>query len=584
MIRKLITPILAVGLIVCLMVPGANAWEFSMDGTFTWHYALRSQTGPNGFFGAYDQDAGAQGGVLGQNAPLNFWAGFRMIDNQLRNNEELVSGSDAGFNSMFMTTNMQVRMNPAVRIRGNYYIGQWSTPGAETSFGHLVNPEYLSMQAHGVQRSFSPGYWRTLWLTAQLPWGEIAVGKRPSSWGMGLSFDGADNRSSESLALAAPFGPIRVQLSFYPSRRAQGTAYFNNNYDKNNTRVFDMTIPNVTYNCGPLSLGIVATWVRHHQGGESLLVAPNTRFTTQGAVGQAGVYRDYDEWYASAYMKYNNGRFFVNTEVQTDQQTYRWLSNNNGASPLYGASYVNTNGVWENRVNAPTYMEHWGWAIEAGVLAGPSKISLLYSLMTGNDTRVDINGTRRLVTIGVQGDTWSNVSVFRPYSYLMAYSYGMGNTAPVTDTREGYVTDANVYAARLDYALAANLNIFGSFMWAERFSKSGYTWGFVYPTNGSGNLTRLNSDVAFAPSIPDTALGWEIDAGADWKLLESLTLRTTFAYWQPGKWFSYACQDKSVAGWGTNTLNASWANNWLTRPDKTIDPVWGLDFRLEGTF
>lgn len=610
MIRKLITPILAVGLIVCLMVPGANAWEFSMDGTFTWEYAYRAQNGTNGFFGAYDQDAGSgitNATAVGFWAPVNFWPGFKMLDGQLRaanTVDQVVSGSDASFNSFYMSTNMQVRMNPAIRIRGNYYIGQWASPTSDVSQGLLIGSQELSMQSHGVQHSFSPGYWNTLWLTAQLPWGEIAVGKRPSSWGMGLSFDGANNRSSESLALAVPYGPIRIQLSFYPARRAQGSAYFNNYYDKNNIRVFDMTIPNVTYTSGPLNLGVIATYVNYHQGGESVLNTPTIRSTTQipyqwdantGANTTTGVgYRDFAEWYASAFVKYNNGRFFLNAEVQTDQQKITWLSNNSG--PQIGASYHSVNGVWQRRVAGPTYMEHWGGAVEAGVLAGPSKVALLFALMTGNDTRVDANGNRTLITVGVQGDTWSNISVFRPYSYLMAYSYGMGNTAPVTDTREGFVSDASVYAARLDYAVAANLNLFGSFMWAERFSKSGYTWGFVWPgyagtavgstQTAYASINRENSrqtGADAAPSIPDTALGWEIDAGADWKLLEGLALRTTVAYWQPGKWFSYAYQDKSIPGWG-RYQNGDIGNNWLTRPDKTIDPVWGLDIRLEGTF
>jgi hypothetical protein len=83
--RNLLTPILALGLILCLMAPAANAWEFTMDGTFTWSYEVRGQTGSNGFFGSYDVDAGAAGGLgVGVYAPLNFWTGLRMTDGQVR--------------------------------------------------------------------------------------------------------------------------------------------------------------------------------------------------------------------------------------------------------------------------------------------------------------------------------------------------------------------------------------------------------------------------------------------------------------------------------------------------------------------
>ena len=628
--RKLFTPILALGLILCLMAPAANAWEFSMDGTFTWRYEVRGQYGANGFFGRYDVDAGAGAGAngtpdAGTFAPLNFWTGFKMTDGQVQpggNAQDIVSGSDAGYNSIEMSTNMQIRINPAVRIRGNYYIGSWDPRNwggsvgvptynndvppltealsNQTAAGLLVAPVYLNQHLHGVQRSFSPGYWRTLWLTAQLPWGEIAVGKRPASWGMGLTFDGANNRASESLSVFVPYGPFRIFMGVHPSRRAANAAYFNDSYDKNNTRYWDSSF-NVIYDNGPMTMGATVNIVSAHRGGESVLLAPANRVTSQVA-GTPAVYNDYNEFYGNGMFKYNNGRFFVNSEVAFYQATRNFLSGS------LGASLATTNGVFHSQVNGPTHNEFWGGAVEPGIVAGPAKVTLLGAWLTGNDTRGTNAGAagvgnRRLVTVGIQPDAYSNTSVFRPYSYLMACNYGMGNTNPVTDTREGMVSDASFYGARLDYAVAANLNLSASFAWAERFSKSGYTWGFVYPNAvapyaiiapGATTATQVSSSGGFVqrannvtaanvPSIPDTALGWEIDAGADWKLLEGLTLRTTVGYWQPGKWFSYAYQDKSVPGWG-RAANANAGNNWLTRPDKTIDAIYGVDFKLEGTF
>ena len=49
------------------------------------------------------------------------------------------------------------------------------------------------------------------------------------------------------------------------------------------------------------------------------------------------------------------------------------------------------------------------------------------------------------------------------------------------DTLNGTAEDASIWAARLDYAVASNLNIYGSFFWADRTSKSGYGWGFIRP-------------------------------------------------------------------------------------------------------
>ena len=139
------------------------------------------------------------------------------------------------------------------------------------------------------------------------------------------------------------------------------------------------------------------------------------------------------------------------------------------------------------------------------------------------------------------------------------------------DTGNGYAEDASIWAARVDYAVAANLNLFGTFFWADRASKSGFGWGCIRPdlallrnngnpSNGYPGLNALNPPgTAFmpngifgvwrqgvdrpgfagtlagppfrggAPNIPDTSLGWEVDAGFSWGLLENLTVDFTFA-------------------------------------------------------
>ncbi|MDD3473457.1 MAG: hypothetical protein PHS86_11785, partial [Syntrophaceae bacterium] len=568
----------------------------------------RGQSGTNGCFGKTDvAEASGGGDVLGTYAPYNFYTGGYYIGRTTTAADfvgagltalagpapfggrpyvqgQLVSSSDASWNTMFMLTNMQVRMNPAVRVRGSYYIGGWESPNNSNSPGSLVAYEYLNMEAHGVQRFFSPGYWRTLWLTAQLPWGEIAVGKRPASWGMGLAYDGADNRASEAFALVVPYGPIRIIMSMYPSRDYLMTdnygtdaGVYNWQIDKNNKRYFDLRIPNITYAHGPISAGIYTNWVFSHRGGEARIENPATRVQTAS--------RDVSNWYGGVFFKYNNGRFFLNSEVHTNQVTERRSGNQAN------------NGTWSI---PPIYTEHYQGAVEAGVLAGPAKIQAIAAWFTGDDYRSGqtIRGQRQFrYKAGQQPHQWSNTSVFRPYSYLAVYSYGLGN-AFARDTGNGYVSDASVYAARLDYAVAANLNLFGSFMWAERFSKSGYTWGAIRPATVQSdgataaaegqvvilNLTRNGANPV--PTVPDTALGWEIDAGFDWKLLEALTARFTFGYWQPGKWFNYAMVDKSINGWSTPLAAGAYQgiNTFGTKPDKTIDAIMGVEFKLEGTF
>jgi hypothetical protein len=590
-----------VGLVVAmtLMLTGAaSAWEFTMTGNYTWLFETRSQTGRNGFFGAYDVDngSGIAGTGIGFYAPVNGWIG-ELLGN-------FVSGTDGSRQVMWMTNDMDLRINPAVRVRGQYYIGEWGpvgqSPGLITDFGtgNLVASQYLNNRFPGIQRSFSPGYWNMLWLSAQLPWGEVVMGKRRSTFGMGMYYNGEESRSSESLALATNYGPFRFVISFYPSRRiddtsnystaaplAQNLGYFNQDGDKNNGRWWDTTIPSITYRSGDLDAGILWNPVRFHKGGEGIINTPGNRARV--------AYQDRAEQYGTAYVKYNNGRFFFNSEVDW----YQRINNNRrraSASPTAGPDFAGSRN---------TYLENWRFATELGVLCGPSKLALLYAWAAGADRRrgAQIDRTGLVTNAGRASSSFSNTGLFRPYSYLAVYSYGLG-THINADTNNGYVEDASIWAARLDYAVASNLNVYGSFLWADRVSKSGWGWGFIRPVattaSADGNvqpgalvLTRDNARTG-APSIPDTNLGWEIDSGFDWKLLEGLVINATFAYWQPGNWYKFACVDKSVPNWATVTGGAVPALGggntnpalWGINPARSIDAIWGLELIVRADF
>ena len=197
--------------------------------------------------------------------------------------------------------------------------------------------------------------------------------------------------------------------------------------------------------------------------------------------------------------------------------------------------------------------------------------------------------------------------VFRPYSYLLGYVYGCGVNAYDTG-KNGYINAAEVLATRLDYAMAANLNLFGSFLWAQR-SSNGYTWGYLRPAfnptvtstvnataNGIANFIKWTPYVGYqnndrAPNITESDLGWEVTAGFEWMLLERYKLRSLLAYWQPGKWFRYACIDRGVAGWNRQT-RTNWTTTptfnptypFGTNPDRAIDPIIGGEVALTVDF
>jgi hypothetical protein len=254
--------------------------------------------------------------------------------------------------------------------------------------------------------------------------------------------------------------------------------------------------------------------------------------------------------------------------------------------------------------------------IETGVMAGPAKLSFLYGFTPGIDRRNGILIDRQPSTIlrhQLLTRELASVSVWRPYAYVMSYMFNsglpnafdltnanalfsisaLGALSPRVDSvnREGAMLDAQVLAARLDYAVAANLNAYATFVKANRAS-DGYGWGCIFPYPYYYYLSgySLDGEVFVAPNvnrlsptIPDKDLGYEVDAGVDWKLLEGWTFGLLVGRWQPGKWFSYACVDKSVPGWSAFGLN-NFANNYGTRPNKLIDAVWATTVSLSVDF
>ena len=72
---RLLTTALVLGLSVALFVAPACAWEFEMDGVYTWQYEVRGQNGSQGFFGAYDAAQSGAAEAVGFYAPYNFYTG-----------------------------------------------------------------------------------------------------------------------------------------------------------------------------------------------------------------------------------------------------------------------------------------------------------------------------------------------------------------------------------------------------------------------------------------------------------------------------------------------------------------------------
>ncbi len=144
-------------------------------------------------------------------------------------------------------------------------------------------------------------------MTVQLPWGHLSLGKKPMILGTGLGFNGEENRTFEHIMLRTSYGPIKMMVAYAPYQ--QGTtnsSYYNQDFDQNNNRIWN-NMDGLLYQSGMIDAGIVWAQYSWHTGGEGILSAPATRNTN--------AYGDFAGNLGCVYFKYNNGRFFFNSEA-----------------------------------------------------------------------------------------------------------------------------------------------------------------------------------------------------------------------------------------------------------------------------
>ncbi len=497
----------AMGLLFWLMCfpTEAPGWELDMSGSMRWAYEWYQQLGSKGFFGPYDLDRGANTTT----ANLNFWDGGQFDTN-------IVTSADSGWSYFSVTLDPTVKINQAIRLKARLRLAEYGNP-------HASN--YYTEESPGTNNAFSEGQWTLFWATAQTPWGTFGVGKRPWQFGNGLQYDGADALTTESVVLVVPYGPLDIGFGFYPYRYAglqgilpedpldlQISRYFSR-ADRSGSFSKDI-LSFLTYNRGQMYAGILGVYGSYHIG-------PEARLGANQRVGQNS-----DYFHGTAFLRFNNGHYFYNAEIA-------WLFwTDKYDDPLGRVGLPN-----------PRYVQQVRLMSEQGIYAGPFKASLLQAWMPGPDRR---NGA--LIDRQAAAFVWhptldsylGSYSVFRPYSYLFSYDYGSGLNA-YNLSRDGFVRDALVVAVRLDYSVAANLNTYGSFFYARRTS-NGYGWGCIAPNDtfltriaNDGNIQFNINGVAGSPNIPDNALGYEIDTGFEWKLLEGWSANVVVGYWQSGK-------------------------------------------------
>jgi len=328
----------------------------------------------------------------------------------------------------------------------------------------------------------------------------------------------------------------------------------------------------VTYRNGPVDTGVFFTFTKFNNihvtanaagpGGRDDFNAAGAATLTGLGLNGLPMYGDPNTVTFVNYFKYSNGRFFFNAEYDFQYGDVR----RNGGRPL---------SVWAD-----------AWMLELGSLCGPAKFALGAFYSSGSDRRGGLlNLTNNIGTIGatlvydrntLYAPAGGRQEAIKPYVWLMGI-YGGGNNA--FDTR-GYptYTDWFSYVSRLDYAVAANLNVWGSYVYAMRASNTGTRIaqfaGVVTAVPGRG----ASSAAVAVANVPDNYLGWEADLGVDWKLLEGLTFKGQFAYWQPGDWFKWAYVDYSNLA--TTFIAGQGGGAFPVNPNRGIDPLIGFQGSL----
>ena len=573
------------GLLIAAFVVPAAAWEFSMTGEYEYRLRYISRTGDTDLFGVaplqdnavvtdalgnqvsvgfagpnwYNRNRGANAtGVAGATVgaavtqtPVATGTGgvsgivVRPISLATAGYSDIATGRaaivkggystwgcDALYNDSRLTLRPVIRVNPAIRVHGVYtvggmrhkyfqnYVGGFGmgigTPPLERYYQHQT-----SMNAYDTA---ALGSWEQFRATIQLPIGIFSIGVKDFPFGTGASL--GYNTRAEAFLTVLPYGPFRFLHGIWLARGNLGPhESWNAAPDKEGRKPTLFQGLLFTYDCGALQVGAGAIWKMSHLGA----------YETATAAALPLPFVDVNQSINVMYFKYNNGRFFAAAE-------YAWFQ-----IDQYLAQH------------APVYVEGYHWFSEAGAVAGPAKVRLLYAISSGGV----LNGGNATKDYR----SWTiNYQAMAAYQFLMFDTYAGGNdggwnftgndvTFVADDT--GMMADAYCFGGRADYAVASNLNLWASYLWAHRLETAGWFAGQKAYDGTAGNTTAAAAQAwktrnGFGanpnPYVDDGFIGWEANVGADWKLLEGLNMFVRYAYWQPGEWFEQAYQAVGMRG------------------------------------
>lgn len=553
--------VLAAGLLILAIAAPAMAWEFSMNGEYIHRLIYIGRTGNDDLFGV-GNNVGLAGPSIyhhaanqpsftftGQNAlpvnnsgggPVAIFGGNNAAMTITRGGYSIWE-SDALFNDQRLTLVPTIRVNNAIRVHGVYNIGGYRNNFSQNQFGVGLPPFERYYQFRTSAYAYGTGAigsWEQVRMTAQLPICTLSIGIKDFPFGTGASL--SNQTASDAWFMIVPWGPFRIFFAQWLARNAVFEGY-NTMPDSGLKRDYMGTPMGLGGTYENANLQIFWLWFYQNQHLDNAYTV-----TAAAPTGAGGV--DLTLNVGGVGFKYNNGRFFLNTEWGwTNFEIYRTVLFPLGAAP---------GGFATQRYREGSYA-----FAEGGFLCGPAKFAAIWAYSPGQQLANPAVATNAAFPNPTKQRfiTAINYQVHEAYNFLMFYTYAGGNNVFDLDGR-GNIGDANVYAGRFDYAVASNLNVWASYMWAERLEKDGYLAG-QFTGTAPGALGTLAPGITFAaanggtdPFAGNGFLGWEMNFGLDWKLLEGMTTFVRYAYWQPGDWFTRAYQYGSRADGSVGSL------------------------------
>ncbi len=518
-------------LLLAAMTVPAFAWEMKLKGDTEWRFRYWTRTGAKDIFGQMDPTAVN----LGVNHLATFPTGGTQNSGSgtfgVRAGENNF-GSDMSFTDYRMTIYPKIKVNKAISVSasvnltslGIYSDGQPYDSSGNTNYG-FNNSLYVPISTRPAAANVPNTYVTLQYLKTSIhtPMMDFSIGYKTSGLGMGL-WKHKSTRSSASFSVSTKYGPFKFGFSPYFTRRqSQWEAATSRNEGDEAQRRKEMVRDyfralegSIQYKCGPMVWTFVSDSYKEDQ-------APD--ISARGAALNPGrPSRDTLRYRFHLSFDYFDGRFFAEGEADWFN---RWRAGRGAADGTTPTSLSR-----EGSDN-----DAWLYGLQMGTIAGPSKITLNYFRATGDDI------TTRTNEDAAGGDAGISAGYVKNWAYLMYYLYGTGTNF----NADGYGQPTNMQhlGGRIDYAVAANMNFWATYAYAWRDQPQAYRLGGDYQTGlhtfDNDNLLAAQRGGDDRP-VPDSAreIGWEIDFGANWQILQNLTWNATFAYWQPGTWWSYA--------------------------------------------